>query len=387
MFPSQDTMPAGGFGNLIAVPLQHGPRALGNSVFVDDEFRPYEDQWAFLSTVRRMTLSEVRAINDVAVAKGRVLGVRLPVDNDDEEPWTAPPSRRRAVAPAYGRLPEQVSLALGNQLYVEREGLPPALVARLIRLAAFQNPEFYAAQTMRLPTFGKPRIISCAELFSKQIALPRGCLDVALDLFEEIGVRVELRDVRSAGTDLDVRFLGELTDEQASAATAILKHDIGVLAAPAAFGKTVVAASIIAARRRNTLVLVHRRQLLDQWVARLGAFLDIDRTKIGVIGGGKRAPIGMLDVALLQSLVKKGEVADLVADYGHVVVGECHHLSAVSFEAIARELKSKFVLGLSATVTRKDGHHPIIFMQCGPVRYRMDRRQLASLHRFGHRVV
>jgi len=171
-FPSQDTMPAGGFGNLIALPLQNGPRQMGNSVFVDEEVRPYEDQWAFLSSLRRMSRAEVANLVDQASAAGRIVGVRLPLDDDDDEPWLAPPSRRRAEQPIVGEIPEKVEMVLGNQVYIDRSVLPPALVNRLIRLAAFQNPEFYAAQAMRLPTFGKPRVISCAELFTKHIALP-----------------------------------------------------------------------------------------------------------------------------------------------------------------------------------------------------------------------
>jgi superfamily II DNA or RNA helicase len=386
-FPSQDTMPAGGFGNLIALPLQNGPRQVGNSVFVDDELRSYEDQWAFLSSLRRMSRAEVANLVDRASAAGRIVGVRLPLDDDNEEPWMAPPSRRRAEQPIVGEIPERVGVVLGNQVYIDRSALPPSLVNRLIRLAAFQNPEFYAAQAMRLPTFGKPRVISCAELFTKHTALPRGCVDAALDLLTANGIRPELRDERYEGTPIGARFLGTLTEEQQAASDALMAHDTGVLAATTAFGKTVVACNLIASRNTNTLVLVHRQQLLDQWVARLRAFLDIDANRVGVIRGGRKRPTGFIDVATIQSLVRKGEVSDLVGNYGHLVVDECHHLSAVSFEAVARAAKAKYVLGLSATVTRKDGHHPIIFMQCGPIRYRVDARKQAAERPFSHRVV
>jgi superfamily II DNA or RNA helicase len=386
-FPSQDTMPAGGFGNLIALPLQNGPRQDGNSIFVDDGLRPYEDQWGFLSSMRRMSRAQVGTVVEQASAAGRILGLRLPLDDDDEEPWSAPPSRHRAQPPVTGRMPETVDVVLGNQVYVDRSALPPAMVNRLIRLAAFQNPEFYAAQAMRLPTFGKPRVISCAELFAKHIALPRGCFDAALDLLAANGIRPELRDERWEGMPLGTHFLGTLTSEQQAAANALMAHDTGVLAAATAFGKTVVASRLIAERDRNTLILVHRQQLLDQWVARLRTFLDIDPDRIGVIRGGRKRPTGVVDVAIIQSLVRKGQVSDLVANYGHLVVDECHHLSAVSFEAIARAAKARYVLGLSATVTRKDGHHPIIFMQCGPIRYRVDARKQAASRPFSHRVV
>ncbi len=386
-FPSQDTMPAGGFGNLIALPLQNGPRQMGNSVFVDDELRPYDDQWAFLSSLRRMSRVEVANLVDHASAAGRILGVRLPLDDDNEEPWMAPPSRRRVEQPIVGEIPERVEVVLGNQVYIDRSVLPPALVNRLIRLAAFQNPEFYAAQAMRLPTFGKPRVISCAELFTKHIALPRGCVAAVVDLLVSNGIRPELRDERYGGAPLGRRFLGTLTEEQQAAVDALMAHDTGVLAATTAFGKTVVACKLIAARNTNTLVLVHRQQLLDQWVARLRTFLDIEADRVGVIRGGRKRPTGFIDVATIQSLVRKGEVSDVVAGYGQLVVDECHHLSAVSFEAVARAAKAKYVLGLSATVTRKDGHHPIIFMQCGPIRYRVDAKKQAATRPFSHRVV
>jgi hypothetical protein len=386
-FPSQDTMPAGGFGNLIALPFQSRPRENGNSVFVDDDFCPHEDQWAYLSEIGRLSRGELLSLVSEAAGAGQILGVQLPSTDEDDEPWAAPPSRRKKEPPIEGPLPDSVEVVLGNQVYIDRSTLPPALVNRIARLAAFQNPEFYAAQAMRLPTFGKPRIISCAELFSKHVALPRGCFDDLMGLLGDAGIAAELRDERQQGQPLGARFLGELTPEQSESAAALLKHETGVLAAATAFGKTVVAAKMIAARERNTLVLVHRRQLLDQWVARLQAFLDIAPGSLGVIHGGKKTPTGIIDIALMQSLVRRGVVSDLVADYGHVVVDECHHLSAVGFEAIARAAKARYVLGLSATVTRKDGHHPIIFMQCGPVRHRVDARKQAATRPFDHKVI
>ena len=385
-FPSQDTMPVGGFGNLIALPLQNVARRHGNSIFLDDALQPYNDQWAFLASVRRMTRAAVARLIEQAAASGRVLGVRIPIDDDNEEPWAVPSSKRRQ-SPIAGKLPDRISLVVGNQIYIDRNHIPAALANRLIRLAAFQNPEFYAAQAMRLPTYGKPRIISCAELFAQHIALPRVCLDVAVDLLGGLGIKVDIRDERQQGTSLGIQFVGDLTREQEVAAEALLAHDTGVLAATTAFGKTVVAANLIARRSRNTLVPVHRQQLLDQWRARLRTFLDIEPARIGVIGGGKRNAKGDIDIALIQSLSRRGEVLDLVGDYGHLVVDECHHLSAVSFEAIARAARTRFVLGLSATVTRKDGHHPIIFMQCGPIRHRVDARKQAAIRPFLHRVV
>lgn len=386
-FPNQDTMPAGGFGNLIALPLQRRPREAGNSVFLNDQFAPHPDQWQYLSGIRRMTPEEVTTLTEEASRQGRILGVHLPIDDDDEEPWLAPPSRRKPEAPVSTPLPETVDMVLGDQVYVDRTDLPPALVNRLVRLAAFQNPVFYSAQAMRLPTFGIPRIIGCAELPPHHVALPRGCHDQAEALLASMGISIHCRDERHVGQPVEATFTGTLTLEQHAASDALLRHDTGVLAATTAFGKTVVAAHVIAARQTNTLVLVHRRQLLDQWIARLSAFLDLPPKSIGQIGGGKRKPTGIVDVAVIQSLARKGEVDDIVGEYGHLIVDECHHLSAVSFEAVARRCKAKYVLGLSATVARKDGHHPIIFMQCGPVRFRVNAKRQAVQRPFGHRVV
>jgi len=283
-----------------------------------------------------------------------------------------------------GGLPKTLELILGNQIYIAKEGMQPGLRNRLLRLAAFQNPEFYHAQAMRLSTYDKPRVIACAEDHPHHVALPRGCLEDVQQALSQLGVRVVLRDERTGGRDIDVAFRGELRPEQTKAADALLEHDTGVLAATTAFGKTVVAAWLIARRRVNTLVLVHRRQLLDQWVERLSAFLDIPAKSIGRIGGGKSRPTGLLDVAIIQSLVKQGVVDDRVEDYGQIIVDECHHLSDRSFEQVVRQARSRFVLGLSATVTRKDGHHPIIFMQCGPVRHRVNARAQAATRPFQH---
>jgi superfamily II DNA or RNA helicase/very-short-patch-repair endonuclease len=196
-----------------------------------------------------------------------------------------------------------------------------------------------------------------------------------------------VRDQRDPGQLLKATFQGELRPEQIVAAQAMLAQDTGVLAATTAFGKTVVAAWLIAQRGVNTIVLVHRSQLQQQWIERLSIFLGMPVGTIGRIGGGRNKPTGLLDVAVIQSLVRNGVVDDLVGNYGHLIVDECHHLSAQSFELVARQAKAKFVTGLSATVTRKDGHHPIIFMQCGPVRYRVSAKQRAAAHPFTHTVM
>jgi hypothetical protein len=274
LFPNQDTLPKGGFGNLIALPLQKQARQRGNSVFLDGQFKPHPDQWSFLASVQRISRAQVEALVRDAESKGRIIGVRMAAaDEDDDMPWTAPPSRRRKEPPIIGPLPESLELVLADEIYIAKENLPPGLRNRLLRLAAFQNPEFYRAQAMRLPTYDKPRIISCAEDHPKHFALPRGCLDEVQQALQALKIKPVIRDERCCGTPLNVSFCGELRPEQQAAAKAMLGHDTGVLAATTAFGKTVIAAWLIAQRGVNTLVLVHRQQLQEQWIERLSAFL------------------------------------------------------------------------------------------------------------------
>jgi superfamily II DNA or RNA helicase len=388
LFPSQDTMPSGGFGNLIALPLQRRPREEGNSVFVNEYLEPYPDQWVFLSSLSRMTSVAISDLVEGAEVRGHTLGVRMPIEDDNAaEPWRLTPSRRRESSPVVGPLPSRVTIVLADDVYIDRTELPPAMVARIVRLAAFQNPEFYRAQAMRLSTFGKPRVISCATLHPRHVALPRGCLDEAIELFRSHEVEPIIDDRRDRGTPLPLHFLGTLRQDQQAAFNALASHEFGVLAAATAFGKTVVAAALIAHRQCNTLILVHRRELCSQWTERLKTFLSVGNDEIGVIGGGRRKPMGRIDVALIQSLVRKGEVSDLISGYGQLIVDECHHISATSFELVTRRSKARYVLGLSATVARKDGHHPIIFMQCGPVRHRVDAKSHAAQSSFEHRVL
>ncbi len=366
LFPNQDTMPKGGFGNLIALPLQRKPRERGFSVFVDADLQPYPDQWAFLASIARMPAHDIEPTILRATGGGHPLDVTFIDEEDLATPW------KRASKPAKlaGLMPTSLTVILANQIYFEKAQLPQTLANRLIRLAAFQNPEFYRVQAMRMSVWDKPRIIGCAENFPRHIALPRGCFDAARDLLVDNGIRLDLRDERHAGTTIAVGFSGTLRPDQEAAVAAMLDHDAGVLCAPTAFGKTVTAAAIIARRGVNTLVLVHRTELLKQWQVRLAAFLDAGKDVIGVIGGGKNKPTGQIDIAVMQSLSRQGEVDPLVEGYGQVIVDECHHVGAASFDAILRRAKAKHVVGLTATPIRRDGQQPIIFMQCGPIRHK-----------------
>lgn len=385
-FPNQDKLPIGGFGNLIALPLQKVPREKDNSVFLNDFFEPYEDQWAFLSSVQKMSFEQVEILAKEAFIRGEI-GLDLPVEDEIKDPWASPPSRKRAIPKIEGVLPSKLTVVIGNQLYVPKKDLPPPLINRIIRLAAFQNPEFYKKQAMRMPVFNVSRIIHSAELFPEHIALPRGCLEDLLSLLTDLGVEVTMQEERFFGEPIRAKFSGKLTPDQIKVAESLLKHDMGVLAATTGFGKTVIGAYMIAARKCNTLILVHRSQLKDQWIDRLKTFLKIPSNHIGYIGGGKRRPSGKIDIALIQSLGRKEVVDDLVAGYGQVIVDECHHISALTFESVIKECKAKFVLGLTATAIRKDGHHPIIFMQCGPIRHKVDAKKEAGKRPFSHHVL
>jgi superfamily II DNA or RNA helicase len=388
-FPSQDTMPKGGFGNLIALPLQGIPRKTGNSVFVDPDFQPYPDQWEFLSAVQRVPIVIAEQIVTEAQRKGDLIGVRISVTDDEyrQDPWTLPPSRKRLERPIQGPLPERVQIVRANLVYVEKRNLPSAMLDRLLRLAAFQNPEFYKAQMMRLSTYAKPRVIACGQDFAQHVALPRGCLPEVIALLEAHRIRPEVRDERFAGTPIDVEFRGELRPLQLEAVSKITQHDEGILCAPTAFGKTAVAAWLIAKRKVNTLVMVHRQQLLDQWHERLAMFLNLPAQSIGQVGGGKMDRTGRVDIAVIQSLRRKEEVKDFVAEYGQVIVDECHHISAFTFEQVMKQVKAKYIVGLTATPTRKDGHHPIIYMQCGPARFSMSARTMTETTPFEHKVI
>lgn len=388
-FPNQDTMPKGGLGNLIALPLQMIPRKSGNSVFIDSDFRPYPNQWNFLTEIRRMAAVAAEALIADAQRTGNVIGVRISLtdDEDSQDPWTLPPSRKRLDRPIEERLPKCVQIVHANLLYIEKKGLPSKMLNRLLRLAAFQNPEFYKAQAMRLSTFGKPRVIACGEDMAQHIALPRGCMAELKTLLQAHSIKPEVRDERFAGVRIDMEFCGQLRPLQQEAVSKIVDHEEGMLCAPTAFGKTAVGAWLIAARKVNTLILVHRQQLLDQWHGRLAMFLDLPANAIGQIGGGKTNRTGIVDVAVIQSLHRKEEVKDFVADYGQIIVDECHHISAFTFEQVMRRVKAKYVVGLTATPIRKDGHHPIIYMQCGPIRFSLSARAMTDATPFEHRVI
>lgn len=377
VFPDRDTIPKNGFGMPIALPLQGGPRREGNTVFVDAGFRPIRDPWAALSAMRPLSGEEVeRRVLD-AERMGRVFGVASA--DDAMAGRSGPPS-----PVGCGGI---VHATLGEEVVFRKADLGPGLRAGLLRLAAFENPGFVQAERIRLGTHGKPRVIACGRETEGELVLPRGCREEAFALVEAAGASVEVEDRREEGEAQEFAFRGVLRSGQSRAVREMLRHDDGILAAGTAFGKTVAALRIVAERNTGTLVLVNRRQLIDQWVQRIAQFLGIPEKEIGHIGGGHRRVTGRIDVATIQSLHRNGKVDECVGRYGCVVVDECHALSAPTFEQVVRCIRAKYVLGLSATPVRRDGLHPIVAMQCGPVRYEADALATARAEPFAHVVL
>ncbi len=396
LFPNQDTMPKGGFGNLIALPLQKTAREKSNSVFIDENFQPYSDQWAFLSSVERLTQNRIESLTE-QLSQGNELGF---LKEDDEESESSKPWARNKKILHKKDFPGTIEIVKANMLFVPKKGISAKALNRIKRLAAFKNPEFYKAQAMRLSTFNKPRIISCADETRDYIGLPRGCETDLKILLDEIKVKSTWIDKTNAGLKIDAGFNGALREDQPFAVANMLANSTGVLCGTTAFGKTVAAINLIAYRKINTLILVNKVSLVSQWKEKLSEFLTINeeiKTKdkrsnkpeeiIGQIGGGKQNRNGIIDIAIMQSLSRMGEVKDFVKEYGMVIVDECHHVPAFSFESILKNVFAKYVYGLTATPTRKDGHHPIIFMHCGPIRYRDDAKKQAEKRPFDHFIV
>jgi superfamily II DNA or RNA helicase len=392
LFPNQDTMPKGGFGNLIALPLQKSARENNNSVFVDENFEAVKDQWAYLSCLEKLSLQKIESFLSDLYQENELGILRKDEEEENIKPWET-----RVKKLGKNNFPEKVEIVKANMLFINKVGFSQKALNQLKRLSAFKNPEFYKAQAMRLSTFNKPRIISCAEDTGDYISLPRGCETELNILLSGLKINSSWIDKQHTGQKIKVEFKGQLRDEQPIAVAELLKHEIGVLCGTTAFGKTVVAIKLIAERQVNTLILVNKVSLVNQWRERLNEFLTFhepigtgksnNQSFIGQIGAGKQKPSGIIDIAIMQSLTRKGEVKDFINDYGMVIVDECHHVPAFSFELILKSVKAKFIYGLTATPSRKDGHHPIIFMHCGPIRYRDDAKKQAEKRPFEHYIV
>ncbi len=395
LFPNQDIMPKGGLGNLIALPLQMLARIKGNSLFVDEKFVPYEDQWQFLNDIKKISKYDLKFFI-TKLNNGNELGLLKNDNADIIKPW------KKLTGLQQNDFPKKVEITREGMLFIKKFGISQRALNKIKRLAAFKNPEFYKNQAMRLPTYNKPRIISCSENFDDYLALPRGCEDDLSELLKQYNVQTNIIDETNAGKLIDIEFNGNLRPQQQESIEALIKQDNGVLSATTAFGKTVIGAKLISIRKVNTLILVHRKQLLSQWIERLSQFLVINeklpeqpkkrgrKKKLNIIGqlsSGKKQLNYIVDVALMQSLNNKGEIKEYVKNYGMIIVDECHHVPAVSFEQILRKINAKYIYGLTATPFRSDGHHPIIFFYCGPIRYMVDAKKQAAKRSFTHNLI
>ena len=394
IIPNQDTLPEGGFGNLIALPLQGQARKNGCSVFVDEAFVPFDDQWRYLTQVER--LSELQ-LDGILNHQSASILVDLS-KTSESKPWELPePTSIRTED-----FSANVIVSRANMLYIPYACMSAKTLSFLRCTASFKNPDFYSRQAMRLPTYSIPRIISCAEISDEYLGLPRGCEDAVVKLLEEKCVNYTIVDKTNAGASISVRFNGVLRDEQSKALDCLLRENTGVLSATTAFGKTVTASALIAARGVNTLILVHTKALLDQWKKSLEEFLDIDYTPedtthkrgrkkafspIGCLCSSENSLHGIIDIAIMQSCVSDNEVKSFVLNYGMVIADECHHVSAFNFEKVLKYCNARYVYGLTATPIRKDGHQPIIFMQCGPIRYIVDAKEQMSKQSFERLLV
>ena len=378
-FPNQDYLPEGGFGNLVALPLQGQARRKENSVFVDNDFLVYKDQWAFLYNLKKIRESTIDQL--LRLHYQEELG-KLSMSSENK-PWVTPLPQNITQEDFHAK----VEIIKADKLYIPLKAVSAKVLNHLKRIAAFKNPEFYSKQALRLSTYAIPRIISCFDITNEYLAMPRGCEDATRSFLNDNAVIYTIIDKTNHGNKISVSFQGEEREEQLEAINALLPYTNGILHATTAFGKTVTAAAIIARKKVNTLILVHSKALLKQWHDRLTEFLNIDypqheeknkrgRRKvfspIGCFDSSGNTLHGIIDIALIQSCLDEDGVKPFVQDYGMVIVDECHHVSSITFEQVLMSIKAHTIYGLTATPIRKDGHQPIIFMQCGPIRFTTD---------------
>jgi superfamily II DNA or RNA helicase len=378
LFPSQDTMPNGGFGNLIALPLQRIPRKSGNSVFVGDDFIPYPDQWDFLSRVRLLSAADVAAILQ-SNSPSPIL--KCKTEQAAPDLVEAQGSIDITEEKLRGIYPQSISFLYSRHLEVVIRGMPSSLIAAFKRTATFANPKFFELQHMRFSTWNTPRYVCSAELSDdgEKMILPRGLLSRCMQLADVAGARVEFTDLRTSAKPIPIKFSGVLLSPQKQALRALSSDESGVLVAPPGAGKTVIACALIAKRKLPTLILVHRKQLADQWKEQLLEFTDLEKNKIGTFDHREKRRKGLVDIGMLQTLARDNDPDRLIDGYGHIVIDECHHVPAVSFEAVLKRIQARHFIGLTATPYRKDGLERIITMQCGPVLHTMDETEAQAL--------
>ncbi|MCX6077387.1 MAG: DEAD/DEAH box helicase family protein [Campylobacterales bacterium] len=359
MFPNQDFVATDALGNLVALPLQYTSRIENKTVFIDiDTMQPFPDQWSILKNVSKISSSKLLNIlqNTIVSNTGEV---------DSLMPWEIKQSKPISF-------PKTTKAIIYEALYIEKMELSKTLLNTLQRLASFTNPEFYIRQNLRKSTFNTPRVISLFDLNERYVILPRGLITKVQDLFTSNNATLTIEDERFTKNIDKPKFIIKLRDEQKIAFDKILKNNYSILIAPPGFGKTAIASAVIAKRGVNTLILVHKITLLEQWADRLSEYFEIDKKIIGQLGKGKKKLTSNIDIAMLQSLKNKPE---LIEDYSQIIIDEAHHIPAVSFEVPLKKFKGKFVVALSATPKRQDGMHPIMSMQCGEIVHEVKRNK------------
>lgn len=373
LFPNQDTLPVGGFGNLIALPLAKAPRENGNSLFVDPHLEAFKDQWSYLSGLPRLSRGSLeRTLARIAPVAPLLPSAPTGTASDhncdfalQNDAMVLDLSQPRIRG---GMISGEVTVRLDAQIHVPRS-LPTPVLAALRRLATFPNPVFHEKLRLRFPTFDTPRFLFAGEWHADRLVLPRGVLDQSLSLLESAGATVIVQDARETGTRVAWKFRGELRKGQEAAVRTMLSEDHGVLCAPPGAGKTVMGCALIARARTSALVLVHRAVLVDQWRETAMQFLGLKRKEVGL--WRRRSPrlTRRFDIAMLPSLTHAEDLATVLGGYGIVIVDECHHVPATSFEAVLKACPSRRVYGLTATPKRKDRLEKLLFAQCGPIRH------------------
>lgn len=381
MFPNQDEIPKGGYGNLIALPLQGKAVIEGHSVFVDEDFKPFDDQWRFLSSIKKIDEKSIRsAIREI---ENQLLDF---VEKDESEFEISGginlkedfnKLNHKNAFLTKNDFPSKVKITLSNYIEIEKTGISERALGILRRTAVFLNPEYYKNLRMHLPLYNIPRFIDCSKEIEKYLLLPRCNLQTIVDIIKEAGALYEISDARETGAAIEIENKVSLYDEQKIALAEMLKSDTGILCAGTGFGKTVVASALIAERKINTLILVQSHALLEQWKKSIKQFLNFTP---GTIAAGKDKSTGIIDIAIVNSLIEKksDEVKPRSYKYGMLIVDECHHVSAFTTENLVASFKSKYVYGLTATPIRRDGHQKIIFYQCGKILYSTTKQMNAA---------
>lgn len=363
MFPNQDYVSKEGFGNLIALPFQKSVAKDGHTLFVDASFNIFFDQWIYLSTIQRMSNEQIHLMIQSS-----------PIIVEEKENYNLMPMKN-------------VTILMKNGLYINKQQINQYLLEKLKKLASFSNPNYYRAKSKRLSTADIPKSIQCFSANAESLILPRGLMEQVQQLLKAENISCTIDNQSYEGEEIDIKFTGKLTVQQNETVETISKHQYGVLSATTGFGKTVVGAAMIAKRGVNTLIIVHRTQLMKQWIEQLKTFLQTDDSQIGQIGGGANKPTSVIDVVTIQSLSRNNQVASFITQYGQVIIDECHMISAFTFERVLKQIRPKYILGLTATPKRKDGLHPIIEMQCGPIRKHIEAKNQAKIRPFHHRLI